>query len=122
MSSHKNLDPGCRLFIYFAATRASVRSHSFSLSGFISMHTGHPGFKSHFHFLNISLFFFYLQRRVRPLRGSRNEPPETGSPSFYCYLRIENAGRLYFDRRVFIYLFICMRVIRKSQKVLNRIA
>jgi len=48
----------------------------------------------------------------------------------YYYLRIENAGRLCFDRRVFIYLFvylfiylfICMRVIRKTQKVLNRIA
>jgi len=44
--------------------------------------------------------------------------PLCGSEWDY-YLRIENAERLCFDRRVFIYLFICMRVIRRTQKVLN---
>jgi len=37
---------------------------------------------------------------------------------FGCYLRIENAKRLCFDHRVFIY----MRVPRITKKILNRIA
>jgi len=39
------------------------------------------------------------------------------------YLRIENAeGNVLFAVYLFIYLFICMRVPRITQKVLNRIA
>jgi len=39
------------------------------------------------------------------------------------YLRIENAeGYVLIAVYLFMYLFICMRVIRRTQKVLNRIA
>jgi len=41
----------------------------------------------------------------------------------YYYLRIENAeGYVLIAVYLFIYLFICMRVIRITKKVLNRIA
>jgi len=35
----------------------------------------------------------------------------------YYYLRIENAGRLCFDRRVFIYLFICTCYSQNSKSI-----
>jgi len=41
--------------------------------------------------------------------------------SYICPL-FTFALMLCFDRRVFIYLFICMRVIRVTKKVVNRIA